>query len=51
MTKMGQRRAMAYLQAGWTMAELARHLGIVKSTISHLKKKAEDVEELMAGPN
>ena len=51
MTKMERMRAMGYLAAGWAMAELSRHLGVAKSTITHLKKKRDDVGELLAAGN
>ena len=38
MTKMGRIRAMGYLAAGSAMAKLSRHLGVAKSTITHLRK-------------
>ena len=40
MPSMATMRVMAYLLAGWSMADLSRHLVLVKSTIAHLKKKA-----------
>ena len=44
-------RAMAYLAAGWGMAELTRHLGVPKSTITCLRKKEDKVGELLAASN
>ena len=36
---------------GRAMAELSRHLGVAKSTITRLKKKRDDVGELLAAGN
>ena len=44
-------KALGYLAAGRSMADLFRYLGVAKSTITHLKKKAEEVGELMAATN
>ena len=42
---------MAYLVAGWGIAELARHMGVTESTITRLGKKRDEVGELLAASN